>query len=98
MLKGCWERVWTCGPGIPRASFRPSVAVYSLIWRALLALATTSPYRESTLSRSSSILRSCIIHTSCDDCLQRLNHVPLGLLAFTVDDLVVELVAGRDLP
>ena len=23
MVRGCWERVWTCGPGMPRASFRP---------------------------------------------------------------------------
>src|SRR5215211_7459430 len=43
MVSGCWDRVWTCGPGMPRASFRPRVEVYSLIWRARLALATARP-------------------------------------------------------
>src|SRR3712207_5805439 len=95
MLKGCWERVCTCGPGMPRDSLSPRVAVYSLIWRALLALAITSPYRESTLPRSSSTFRSCIVFSSCYYSLQDLYHIAACLLAVPVDDLVVELVAGR---
>src|SRR5918998_675101 len=83
---------------MPRASFSPRVEAYSLIWRARLAPATTSPYRESTLSRSSSIFRSFSIFASRYYALHNLYHVPACLLPFAVDDLAVELVAGRDLP
>src|SRR5215204_2893580 len=97
MVSGCWDLVWTCGPGMPRASLRPRVEVYSLIWRALLALATARPERESTLSRSSSILRSCSIFASIYYRLHLLDHVLAGLLPVLVYDLMVELVPGRDL-
>src|SRR3712207_153979 len=96
MLSGCWERVWTCGPGMPSDWLRPKVAVYSLIWRVRLAAATTSPQRESTLSKSPSILRSfSILCSSYDYSLHYLYHLPAGLLAVPVYDLVVELVARR---
>ena len=51
---------------------------------------------ESTLSRSSSILRSCSIFAS-SSMLHLLDHFLAGRLAVLVYDLVVELVAGRDL-
>jgi hypothetical protein len=43
ILRECWERVWTWGPGMPRDSFKPNVAAYSLIWRARRAATRTSP-------------------------------------------------------
>src|SRR5829696_1358887 len=53
---------------------------------------------ESTLSRSSSILRSCSIFASSYYRLHLLDHVLAGPLPVLVYDLMVELVSGRDLP